>query len=360
MTQLDARTLPHRIAHLAVDHVKDAIAWVTPDDREHLRLRYVNAAFERMFGWPASEAQGAPFDLLFPERAAVVKKSNTPSQVARRGATRLLARDGSEILVDLDARPVAIDGEDGTLLVMRDVTEQRRLEQIAAASVVSDSVGYFFAGIRHELGNPVNSLKAALTLLGDPLVQLPEDRRRDYLRRAVAEVSRMEALLEQLRTFNTNENVRPERIGVRAFLDRFARIAREDCTSRGATLVLEPVPDADVTTDARLVQQILLLLLANALDAVAGLPVREIRLVATRSARETTIALWDSGPGLTAEQLANVQRPFVTTKPKGTGLGLPLAHRYAALNGCRLELASEPGVGTRCTLHFEPLDSSEL
>jgi PAS domain S-box-containing protein len=344
------------VADVALRQVLDGIAYVAPEHGT-MTVRYVNVAFERMLGWAPAQIVGKPIDVVFPTRTSE-RSANGTSQVARQGAARLVARDGTEVLVDMDYHPIALEGLDGALIFMRDVTEQRRLEHIAAASVVADSVGYFFAGIRHELGNPVNSLKAALMLLVDPLVHLTDDRRQDYLRRALAEVSRMEGLLEQLRTFNTNETVRPERIGVRAFLERFARIAGEDCARRGATLTVVPAPDVSITTDARIVQQILLLLLANALDAVETAPVREICLVSASTARQTTIALWDTGPGLTPEALANVQRPFVTTKPKGTGLGLPLAHRYAALNACRLELTSEPGVGTRCTLHFESLDSS--
>lgn len=351
--------LAPQLARLAVDNVDDAIAILVPSGTS-LTIEYVNPGFERMFGYAAREVLGLPVGVLAratgPEQG-ILRADFDPTH-PHRSEAMLKTKDGNELLVDIDLQPVDVDGLSGGLLVMRDVTEYRRLEQIAAATEVSESVGYVFAGIRHELGNPLNSLKAALTLLADPRVELPEARRGEYLRRALGEVKRMEVLLEQLRTFNMNESVQLGPIPARPFLERFIRLVSEDCAARATSIELVPGDDVSVLADARLLHQILLLLLTNALDAVETAPQRVLKLACISRPRAARITLSDSGVGMTTEQLANAQRPFVTSKPKGTGLGLPLARRYAALIKCRLEIASEPGRGTRTTLEFEQLNSS--
>lgn len=356
--RLDPTTEPTRIAprfaQLAVDNVDEAIVVVVPKGMT-LVVEHVNRGFQRIFGYSAAEIAGQPIGVLGP-------RGQAPSDLLRmsfdatnphRSEGSLRTKSGAEVLVHVEMHQVDVDGVVGGLIVMRDVTEYRRLEHIAAASEIAESVGQVFAGIRHELGNPLNSLKAALTLLTDPTLDLPLERRAHFLGRALGEIRRMEVLLEHLRTFNRAESVSLDRLDVRPFLERLVRIAAEECVARGATIELEPGEDAIVLSDARLVHQTLLLFLSNALDAMDARPLRRIRLGCTTTARAVHLTVRDTGVGMNEDEIRQALRPFVTTKPKGTGLGLALAQRYAALAKCALSITSEPGEGTCCTLTFD-------
>lgn len=352
--------LPPQYVQVAIDNVEDAIVLVVAGGTS-LRIRYVNRGFERIFGYRSDEVLGAPVGVLArqeDERDGLLRLQFDVTRPHRSEAI-LKTKEGNDVLIELDIQSVELEGMSAGLMVMRDVTEYRRLEHIAAATEISESVGYVFAGIRHELGNPLNSLKAALTLLADPMVQLPADSRRDYLQRAIGEVQRMEQLLMQLRTFNTHEQVQLGRIEVRSFFDRFVRLARADCNARDTSITFE-APEVGVMADGRILHQIFLLLLSNALDAVATAPVRSIVLGCTLTPHATRLTLSDSGPGMTEEQTMHAQRPFVTSKAKGTGLGLPLARRYASLTKCTLEISSKVGVGTTSTLVFDRINPSEV
>ena len=148
-------------------------------------------------------------------------------------------------------------------------------------------------------------------------------------------------------------------VSVRHFFERLVRLVADDCAARATTIEVAEGAAATIVADSRVLHQTMVLLLTNALDAMESSRERRIVLGCDVDARSVRVWISDTGPGMTRDQIANAQRPFVTTKVKGTGLGLPIAHRYAHLMKCRLELASVVGEGTRCTLEFEQINSSE-
>ncbi|MFO0551653.1 MAG: PAS domain S-box protein [Polyangiaceae bacterium] len=344
---------------MVVEHMDDAVAILVADEGQ-IVFRYVNPAFERTFGHRADDVVGRPVSILSPNRPSdALLRLDFDRGHPHRGETRLVTRDGDEVWVEVQLQQVALDGEPAGLLVMRDVTEYRRLEHITDASAVADSVGYVFAGLRHELGNPLNSLKTTLYLLTSPTVELTNEERLDFLRRCGGEVARMEQLLEQMRTFNANEHPHVEPIELSSFLGRFVRLTRPTCEANQVEMDLAPIQPVWAYADGRLLQQILSLLLSNAIDALPADGNRRVSLDVQTSPRRCVIHLSDSGVGMTEQQLEVAQRPFMSTKRKGTGLGLPLARRYATLTRCDLTLESEFGVGTRCSLDLERVKMSE-
>ncbi len=343
---------PRRFVTLDADTVCDGTLIVAPSE-DVLRILRVSASLLSRSGLAETEVVGRRLDevlveprgdqMAWPARHTF---ENPPRTLALRGK-------GEDLVFAVNWHSLHGEPDGAQLLALRDVTEQRRLEHVAAARELAESAGYFSAGIRHEIGNPLNSLKAAVTLLADPVVSVPSERRYDYLRRALGEIARIETLLEQLRTFNTNERAELATVDLHAFVTRFVRLTCEGCAERGVTLQCEPGNgELLVSTDHRLLHQVLTILLANALEALEAAPRRVVSLRCAAGAHATTLSVMDCGPGMTREQLHVVQRPFVTTKARGTGLGLPLAHHYAALGGFSLSVSSEVGVGTTCTLHF--------
>lgn len=361
MTARGHIALAPRLARIAIEHIDEAVA-ILRTEGMRVVFGYVNPAFERMFGYSSEEVLGKPASLISKKNQgadALLRLDFEPGSTPERGEARLITRDAVEILAEVNLRMVDIDGEIGALLVIRDITDFRRLEHIADATAVSESVGYVFAGLRHELGNPLNSLKAALHLLTDETLDIPDETRLDYLRRCAGEVKRMEHLLNQMRTFNSNELPSLSHVELRPFLERFARLAKPTCEERRVDLTLDVARDATAYADPRLIQQILLIFLSNAIDALEEDGERRILVRTSVLQRRCTISLTDTGQGMTEEQLATAQRPFMSTKTKGTGLGLPLAKKYAGLTRCVLSIASTVDVGTTCTLDLERVESSD-
>jgi signal transduction histidine kinase len=129
-------------------------------------------------------------------------------------------------------------------------------------------------------------------------------------------------------------------------------------TAKAANVTLTTYLPADLPTvalDADLFKQALLNLMLNAEQAMpqGG----ELIVQACAEKGGIRIDLIDTGVGMTAEQVTRVFRPFVTTKPGGTGLGLPTTRRIVEAHGGTIEVASDPGRGTKFTIRLPGKES---
>jgi two-component system C4-dicarboxylate transport sensor histidine kinase DctB len=123
-----------------------------------------------------------------------------------------------------------------------------------------------------------------------------------------------------------------------------------------ATIEVLPYPD-DLMILAGPIRlgQVLVNLLRNALDAVAGLPERRITVTVHRNETEVAVTILDSGPGIAPEVLPRLFEPFFTTKPagQGLGLGLPISRVIITELGGRLDVRSPEGCGAEFTVTME-------
>jgi signal transduction histidine kinase len=238
--------------------------------------------------------------------------------------------------------------------IRRDVTERLRLESVAEAVNSMDSIGYIFAGLRHEIGNPVNSAKSILSVLEQKLDTAPSDRVRDYIRRAIVEVGRVEKLLHLFRTFSLFETPDLATLSTAAVFDDLFRLIEADFSTRGIALGREIGPGAEqLQGDQRALQQVLLNIVANAADALVGRPDPRIDISAAVSAGDVLISVRDNGKGLSEEEQRKLFLPFYTSKAKGTGLGLVIVRKLVSRMGGSIEFESRSGEGTTMNIHLQ-------
>jgi two-component system C4-dicarboxylate transport sensor histidine kinase DctB len=117
-----------------------------------------------------------------------------------------------------------------------------------------------------------------------------------------------------------------------------------------------PDPGLHVLADANRLEQVLVNLIANALDAMAGAPVRRLTVTAQRDGERVTIAVADTGPGIPEAARGRLFEPFFTTKPQGAGLGLGLAISAGIVRefGGSLEAANGATGGAAFNVHLRP------
>jgi FixJ family two-component response regulator/signal transduction histidine kinase len=234
--------------------------------------------------------------------------------------------------------------------------EQDAQAQAAHAARVG-TMGVIAASLVHELTQPLAASLAnaqtAAELLAAPSFDL------DELRATVADIvaddRRVGDLIQQLRRFLRRGEVERTELDLREVVGEALRLAGSEAADKGVALSLD-IPDdlPKLSADRVQLQQVLLNLLLNAVDAVgASAPqARRVAVLARRSGAGVSVEVTDSGHGMDERTLARVFQPFFTTKPRGMGLGLAISRSIVAAHGGSLAARSAPGRGTTFRLEL--------
>ncbi len=232
-------------------------------------------------------------------------------------------------------------------IFINDITDKKRLESIAEAVEIMDNVGYIFSGIRHEIGNPINSIKMTLSVLKNNLDTFSKEAMTQYVERSLAEITRVEYLLKSLRSFSLFERAEIKEMDVSVFLDKLLSLVGEDFSKKGVHVSSKVQEGAKrVLADPRLLQQVMLNILVNAVDAVEGRKDPEIAINVTRFSGLVWVRVIDNGCGIKPEQMKEIFKPFYTSKPHGTGLGMAITRKMLASMKCTIEVESTVDIGT--------------
>ncbi len=215
-------------------------------------------------------------------------------------------------------------------------TQMSRAEHLA-------TLGELAAGLAHEIRNPLAGIAGVIDVIGS---QLPESSpSRDVLDEVKQEIGHINRIVSDLL-----ETARPQPPDFRlsdlnATAEHAVIFARQQALSKPIGIDLVRCEDLPaVEHDPRQIHQVLLNLLLNAIQAIEAAGWVRVEIARREGAAEVRVA--DSGRGIAPENLANIFRPFFTTKGDGTGLGLSLARRIVEDHGGAIEVASRVGYGS--------------
>lgn len=236
-------------------------------------------------------------------------------------------------------------------IYLSDITEKMRLNAIAEAVNSMNNLGYLFSGIRHELGNPVNSIKTTLAVLRKNLPTYSKETIAEFVDRVTSDLNRVEMLLKNLKSFSMYEHPECVKVSLEPFLANVLSIVERDFRAKRIRVRAIVGPGAErAHFDPRAMQQVLLNLLTNACDALEEVDAPEITLAARRDADRVVIEIIDNGRGIPEEQKQHLFKPFSTTKPHGTGLGLVIVKNMLLKMNAIVEIESQEKVGTTVAL----------
>ena len=331
------------------------------------RVVLVNAETERLFGYTRGELIGMSVETLVPERLRGDHPGHRQGFFAAPRARpmgfgrELFARrkDGTEFAVEIGLSPIA--GADGPLVLAAivDVTVRRQDEvelgrlrdNLAHAGRIS-LLAQLASGLAHELSQPLGAIlrnaEAAELLLQ---VATPDlDEVRAILADVCKDDHRAGEVIDHMRALLKRRGLARARLSVAELIGEVLVLVQPDAASRKVSLGVE-VQKAlpPVTGDRVQLQQVLLNLIINAMDAMAEVPVEARRLVVR--ARQTDLgtvemAVADAGHGVPPAKLARLFEPFATTKPDGLGLGLPISAGIVRAHGGRIWAESGPAGAT--------------
>jgi signal transduction histidine kinase len=131
-------------------------------------------------------------------------------------------------------------------------------------------------------------------------------------------------------------------------------LMKAECKRQNIRLTVDVLPEnLSVTADKKLIEQVIINLITNSIQALTNQPDKEIIIKAFRNKDDKlTMQLIDNGPGIPDSELENIFVPFYTTKEKGSGIGLSLSRQIMRLHNGLISLKSEPGIKTVATLEF--------
>ena len=245
---------------------------------------------------------------------------------------------------------------DGAVILLRDSTIQRNLQQVVAEREALSAFGSIAAGVAHEVKNPLGGIRGAAEILAS---RSSDAKTLDAAELIVREVDRIANLLDDFMIFTHGEAVRFAPTNIHRVLDDVLELLSMDPLSRRVAVerLYDPsIPDVLIDTDR--LTQVFLNLLRNALQAMEQEPGKLVITTRMLLDRHLTtpqgehfpsllVEVSDSGPGIPEELLGKLATPFFSTRPGGTGLGLAISRHWVARHGGTLRIESQPGEGTR-------------
>ena len=366
---------------------------------EDLRFRRWNANFERVTGYSAADILGmSPLDLFAESDRAVV--ASRFGEVFAAGLSEaeadLLARDGTRTPWFFSGRATVLEGRrhlvdmgidiasrrraEAEVLRLHDTLrqhatelEQRVTERTAELEIARDRAqeadrlkSVFLATMSHELRTPLNSVIGFTGILLQRLAGPLNDEQARQLGMVQGSARHLLELINDILDLSKIEageiRTHCEPFDLRASLERVAAAVRPMAEDKGLALAVDIGPGAGIiTSDRRRVEQVLLNLLNN---AVKFTPAGSVTLTARFDDASVTVAVADTGIGISRNDFAALFKPFrqidsgLTRQHEGTGLGLAICRRLLTLLGGDIGVESEPGAGSVFTITL-PVDAAE-
>jgi PAS domain S-box-containing protein len=346
-------TLFDRLPNLVVIHRRGKIVWANRAAAHALGHREATDLVERSFVEIFHASSRAIGETLSSDPI----DENAPDHIE----AELVSCDGTRVVVEIaPAQAVAFGGKEARLFVAHNVTERKRLQQQLSISDRLAAVGMLAAGVAHEVNNPLayvlNNIEIArreLRPLGDRA-----DASRDALTVALEGVDRIRTIIHELLALARIDDNSIGAIDVAQVVESTLALAKPHIEDR-ATLECSFTPAPRVRGTASRVGQVLLNLVANALEAMTAKERAESILRVTVEPNAdggAVLEVSDTGVGIPPENAARIFEPFFSTKSlgTGTGLGLAISQRLVSEMGGVLSFESTLGVGTTFRMTLAP------
>ena len=225
------------------------------------------------------------------------------------------------------------------------VEMERRLDKAERLS----ALGQLAAGVAHEIRNPLNAVSMASQRLKRDFVPADEDKAREFQSLAGVirdEIRRLNGIIEEFLTFSKSRRLEFHDYPVTDVLQKIVNLIREEATAKNIDIRTHwSTNGAIIPMDMDKLQQALLNIIKNAMESIDGKGVIDIT-VTQKTKDKVSIKVSDTGCGMTSNEVERIFSPEYTTKEKGLGLGLPLAHEIVRGHSGEILVFSEQGSGT--------------
>lgn len=330
-------------------------------------MQSFNPAAERLFGYRESEVIGRNVKMLMPphfrsEHDSYVRRYLETGQKRIIGIGRVVAgekKDGSTFPLELSVGEAEIDGHKLFIGFIRDLTEirteQRRVQELQRELFHVNrlaEMGQIASSLAHEVNQPLaaimNYLQVSRRLIDDRDVGGAVG---GILEKIEAQTIRAAEITKRLRAFVDRRDVARQDENLNKVIEEALALGVVGAASRSTRVHLQLAPDLpDVCIDRVQIQQVIVNLVRNAIDAMEGEARRELSIRSAMEGDVVRVSVADSGPGVAPEVAGKLFNAFVTTKEQGMGVGLSISRAIVESHGGRLGFTANDQRGT--TFYF--------
>jgi two-component system, LuxR family, sensor kinase FixL len=332
---------------------------------EHGAVQSFSTAAERLFGYKAAEVIGKNIKLLMPspyreQHDGYLDRYLTTGERRIIGIGRVVVgerKDGSPFPMELAVGEMHSNDRRFFTGFIRDLTEHQqteaRLQELQSELVQISrltAMGEMASTLAHELNQPLaaitNYLRGSRRLLESPS-DADRMRVREAVDKAADQALRAGQIIRRLRDFVARGESEPRIESLNKIIEEASALALVGAKERGVRVRFQFNPRVDtVLADRVQIQQVLLNLMRNAIEAMDGAGRRELTISTVASDNEEVLVkVADTGAGIAADVADQLFQPFVTTKQHGMGVGLSISRTIVEGHGGRIWVEENPGGG---------------
>jgi len=326
-----------------------------------------NAAVETIFGYKPEELLGCRISDLMPS-PAMEKREEDAAGAVKSGCqiqeVEGLHKNGSVVPVDRTIAEYSLDNAHYFTYIVRDVSlrkyreqqDKEHLNQLAHVTRLG-LMGEMASGIAHEVNQPLSAISSytqvcinLLNMDNPDVVKLVE-----ILHKTQQQALRAGGIIHRMRDFVKSQSKHSLTTHINTLIDNAVSLCNAELKHKGIKLEFEAGNNLPpVYVDPIQIEQVIINLIRNSVDALETLPAKQQRhlIIKSRLALNKTVqvSIKDNGPGIDNDKQQKILMPFYTTKADGMGMGLSISRSLLEAHGGTLHFESEPGHG--CTFYF--------
>ena len=319
-----------------------------------------NPGAERLFGYRAAEILGQSVNVLMPSPYHE-EHDGYIDRYVRTGEARIIGigrevsarrKDGTTFPVHLSVGEMSLHGERKFTGILHDLSSRVQMESQLREQAALARLGEMAAVIAHEVKNPLAAVRGAIQVIGSRLP--PASREADVMADIITRIDTLNNLVKDLLLFARPPKPHLVAIDVTIVLGTTAALLSQDAAYAGIQTAITGHAPA-VMADAELLKIVFINLFVNGAQAMKGQGTITVSVAEADGACMVVVS--DTGPGIPPEVRDRLFTPFVTTKARGTGLGLSTVKRIVEAHHGHVQVESPAGGGTRITVRL-PLASA--
>ena len=251
------------------------------------------------------------------------------------------------IYTEMVCIPTTFFGETAVQVILRDISERKQTEELMLKSEKLSIAGQLAAGIAHEIRNPLTAIKGFLQLM-KPTMEENEH----YFEIVFSELSRIELILSELLMLaKPQQNAVKERVNLKKIISEVTALLETQANLKGIFIKTDYEHDSMyINGDQNQLKQVFINLIKNAVESMPD--GGTVHIIMTEDEYSVNVTVKDEGDGIPENVLKRIGEPFLTTKEKGTGLGLMVTFNLIKNHQGAIQVDSNPDRGTAFHITF--------